>query len=49
MVFGERKDTLGQNMLKFSKKWMKFVMTKCERGRGTRPRYGSAVKIVFLL
>ncbi|XP_022781351.1 mitogen-activated protein kinase kinase kinase 4-like [Stylophora pistillata] len=41
LVFGERKDTLGQNMLKFSKKWMKFVMTKCERGRGTRPRWAN--------
>lgn len=40
LVFGERKDTLGHKMLTFAKKWMKFVMTKCERGRGTRPRYG---------
>ena len=40
LVFGERKDTLGHKMLTFAKQWMKFVMTKCERGRGTRPRYG---------
>ena len=26
-------------MLAFAKQWMKFVMTKYERGRGTRPRY----------
>lgn len=44
LVFGERKDTLGQKMLNFSKQWMKFVMSKCERGRGTRPRYGSLKK-----
>ena len=43
LVFGERKDNLGHKMLTFAKKWMKFVMTKCERGRGTRPRY----RIVF--
>ena len=39
MVFGDRKDTLGHRMLEFARQWMKFVMTKCERGRGTRPRY----------
>lgn len=52
MVFGDRKDALGLKMLTFAKKWMKFVMTKCERGRGTRPRYGislSSVPYAFLL
>ncbi|XP_078375482.1 mitogen-activated protein kinase kinase kinase 4-like isoform X2 [Oculina patagonica] len=41
LVFGDRKDALGHKMLAFAKKWMKFVMTKCERGRGTRPRWAN--------
>lgn len=40
LVFGDRKDAFGHKMLVFARQWMKFVMTKCERGRGTRPRYG---------
>ena len=47
LVFGQRKEDLGHKMLSFARQWMKFVMTKCERGRGTRPRYATYPIIPF--
>ncbi|KAK2570774.1 Mitogen-activated protein kinase kinase kinase 4 [Acropora cervicornis] len=41
LVIGKRRNTLGNKMLAFAQQWMKFVMFKCERGRGTRPRWAN--------
>ena len=38
-MFEERREKLGYKLLSFARQWMKFVMSKCERGRGTRPRF----------
>ena len=29
---------LGDQILEYAQLWMRFVLEKCERGRGTRPR-----------
>ncbi|XP_077977573.1 mitogen-activated protein kinase kinase kinase 4-like [Glandiceps talaboti] len=41
LVTGEARQKLGDGMLNFAQKWMNFVLEKCERGRGTRPRWAS--------
>ncbi|XP_068698407.1 mitogen-activated protein kinase kinase kinase 4-like isoform X1 [Montipora foliosa] len=41
LVIGAMKDTLGHSMLAFARQWMTFVTSKCERGRGTRPRWAN--------
>lgn len=33
---------LGNTMVLFAKRWAKFVLDSCERGRGTRPRWATA-------
>ena len=33
---------LGNVMVLFAKRWAKFVLDSCERGRGTRPRWATA-------
>lgn len=38
LVSGEMRGRLSKALVKFAKQWMKFVMEKCERGRGRRPR-----------
>ena len=29
---------LGERILDYAQLWMRFVLDKCDRGRGTRPR-----------
>ncbi|XP_031553108.1 mitogen-activated protein kinase kinase kinase 4-like isoform X3 [Actinia tenebrosa] len=41
LVSGDPRKKLGKYMLCFARKWIKFVMEKCERGRGTRPRWAT--------
>ena len=31
---------LGSAVLEYAQLWMRFVLEKCDRGRGTRPRWG---------
>jgi len=33
---------LGDTMIPYAKRWAKFVLNSCERGRGTRPRWATA-------
>ena len=33
---------LGNVMVLFAKRWAKFVLDSCERGRGTHPRWATA-------
>ena len=33
-------DELGSAVLEYAQLWMRFVLEKCDRGRGTRPRWG---------
>ena len=35
MAYGE----LGEQAMDYTLKWIDFVLNKCERGRGTLPRY----------
>lgn len=32
------RDKKNSLLLAFARQWMRFVMTKCEKGKGTRPR-----------
>ncbi|XP_020895625.1 mitogen-activated protein kinase kinase kinase 4 [Exaiptasia diaphana] len=41
LVSGTARKTLAKDMLSFARKWISFVMEKCERGRGTRPRWAT--------
>ncbi|XP_070567401.1 mitogen-activated protein kinase kinase kinase 4-like isoform X2 [Ptychodera flava] len=41
LVTDEAWQKLGKELLDFATKWMKFVLDKCERGRGTRPRWAN--------
>ena len=38
MVNGEQRDGMVPGLIDLAMKWMDFVIGKCERGRGTRPR-----------
>lgn len=33
---------LSNAMVPYAKRWANFVLTSCERGRGTRPRWATA-------
>lgn len=35
---GEFRQRIGERYIAFARKWMNYVLTKCESGRGTRPR-----------
>lgn len=35
-------EELDSTMIPFAKRWAKFVLGSCERGRGTRPRWATA-------
>ncbi|XP_072036132.1 mitogen-activated protein kinase kinase kinase 4-like [Amphiura filiformis] len=39
LLSGDARLKLAESSLKLAKKWMTFVLEKCERGRGTRPRW----------
>ena len=38
LMSGEFKQKIGDKYISFARKWMNYVLTKCESGRGTRPR-----------
>lgn len=42
MLFGvEEKALLARGLVSFALLWMEFVRTRCERGRGLRPRWAN--------
>lgn len=38
LVTGEPRQKLGTRLVSFAKQWMQFVMEKCDKGRGMRPK-----------
>ncbi|XP_062510637.1 mitogen-activated protein kinase kinase kinase 4-like isoform X2 [Corticium candelabrum] len=42
LVNKEKRDAIVPDLITFAMKWMDFVIQKCERGRGTRPRWATA-------
>ncbi len=43
LMSGEFRRRIGDRYIAFARKWMNFVLTKCESGRGTRPRWVGSV------
>ncbi|XP_041420436.1 mitogen-activated protein kinase kinase kinase 4 isoform X2 [Xenopus laevis] len=41
LMSGEFRQKIGDKYINFARKWMNFVLTKCESGRGTRPRWAT--------
>uniref|UniRef100_A0A673M638 Mitogen-activated protein kinase kinase kinase 4 n=1 Tax=Sinocyclocheilus rhinocerous TaxID=307959 RepID=A0A673M638_9TELE len=41
LMSGEFRRRIGECYITFARKWMNFVLTKCESGRGTRPRWAT--------
>ncbi|KAE8602184.1 hypothetical protein XENTR_v10013902 [Xenopus tropicalis] len=41
LMSGEFRQKTGDKYINFARKWMNFVLTKCESGRGTRPRWAT--------
>ncbi|CAC5409888.1 MAP3K4 [Mytilus coruscus] len=41
LVTGEPRQKLGTRLVSFAKQWMQFVMEKCDKGRGMRPKWAS--------
>ncbi|XP_023555038.1 mitogen-activated protein kinase kinase kinase 4 isoform X6 [Octodon degus] len=41
LMSGEFKQKIGDRYISFAQKWMNYVLTKCESGRGTRPRWAT--------
>ncbi|CAH1799809.1 unnamed protein product [Owenia fusiformis] len=41
LVAGDSRHDLGPQLLDFARQWMVFATTKCERGRGLRPRWAN--------
>ena len=39
LVAGETRQKLSRDVMAFAKQWMQFVLQRCERGRGMRPRF----------
>uniref|UniRef100_A0A6I8NYM4 Mitogen-activated protein kinase kinase kinase 4 n=1 Tax=Ornithorhynchus anatinus TaxID=9258 RepID=A0A6I8NYM4_ORNAN len=39
IMSGEVRLKIGDKYINFARKWMNYVLTKCESGRGTRPRW----------
>lgn len=39
LMSGEFRQRIGERYIAFARKWMTYVLTKCESGRGTKPRY----------
>lgn len=39
---GEFRQRIGERYIAFARKWMNYVLTKCESGRGTRPRLATS-------
>ena len=38
LMSGEFRQRIGERYIHFARKWMTYVLTKCESGRGTKPR-----------
>ncbi|XP_012590663.1 PREDICTED: mitogen-activated protein kinase kinase kinase 4 [Condylura cristata] len=41
LMSGEFRQKIGDRYISFARKWMNYVLTKCESGRGTRPRWAT--------
>ncbi|XP_069463798.1 mitogen-activated protein kinase kinase kinase 4 isoform X2 [Ambystoma mexicanum] len=41
LMSGEFRQKIGDKYIIFARKWMNYVLTKCESGRGTRPRWAT--------
>ncbi|MBN3306469.1 M3K4 kinase, partial [Amia calva] len=41
LMSGEFRQRIGEKYITFARKWMNYVLTKCESGRGTRPRWAT--------
>ncbi|XP_041030274.1 mitogen-activated protein kinase kinase kinase 4 isoform X1 [Carcharodon carcharias] len=41
LMSGEFRQKMGDKFISFARKWMTYVLTKCESGRGTRPRWAT--------
>ncbi|XP_064412039.1 mitogen-activated protein kinase kinase kinase 4 isoform X3 [Latimeria chalumnae] len=41
LMSGEFRQKIGDKYISFAIKWMKYVLTVCESGRGTRPRWAT--------
>ncbi|XP_029421090.1 mitogen-activated protein kinase kinase kinase 4 isoform X2 [Nannospalax galili] len=41
LMSGEFRQRIGDKYISFARKWMNYVLTKCESGRGTRPRWAT--------
>ncbi|XP_067416924.1 mitogen-activated protein kinase kinase kinase 4 isoform X3 [Emydura macquarii macquarii] len=41
LMTGEFRQKIGDKYINFARKWMNYVLTKCESGRGTRPRWAT--------
>lgn len=41
LMSGEYRQRIGERYITFARKWMTYVLTKCESGRGTKPRWAT--------
>ncbi|XP_071997412.1 mitogen-activated protein kinase kinase kinase 4 isoform X5 [Engystomops pustulosus] len=41
LMSGKFRQIIGDKYISFARKWMNYVLTKCESGRGTRPRWAT--------
>ncbi|CAN0348728.1 unnamed protein product [Lampetra planeri] len=41
LMSGESRQRVGDHFISFARKWMEYVLSKCESGRGTRPRWAT--------
>ncbi|XP_060061109.1 mitogen-activated protein kinase kinase kinase 4 isoform X1 [Erinaceus europaeus] len=41
LMSGDFRQKIGDKYISFARKWMNYVLTKCESGRGTRPRWAT--------
>ncbi|XP_060609665.2 mitogen-activated protein kinase kinase kinase 4 isoform X3 [Anolis sagrei] len=41
LMSGDFRQKIGDQYISFARKWMNYVLTKCESGRGTRPRWAT--------
>lgn len=41
LMSGEFRQRIGERYISFARKWMNYVLTKCESGRGTKPRWAT--------
>uniref|UniRef100_A0A8C4ZW07 Protein kinase domain-containing protein n=1 Tax=Gadus morhua TaxID=8049 RepID=A0A8C4ZW07_GADMO len=41
LMSGEFRQRIGERYIHFARKWMTYVLTKCESGKGTKPRWAT--------